>query len=191
MIVIGIDPGIAGAFAFLLPPGELLNVEDMPVDKIEKAVGAATRTKRKAAGKKVSGKTTGRVVSARGIWAFLDGFDGTNAVAFMEKLVGMPSKVDSATGARRTMGAASMLSYGRGGGLIEMALHAKGISVTMVPAVTWKKAVSCPTGKDGARMRASQQFPAFAPLFKLVKSDGRAESSLIALYGARVIGGKL
>ena len=52
-------------------------------------------------------------------------------------------------------------------------------------------AVSCPTGKDAARMRASQQFPAFSSRFKLVKNDGVAEATLIALYGAMVMSGSL
>jgi hypothetical protein len=192
VIVIGIDPGIAGAFAFLSDDGVLQDVVDMPTDRIEKAVGAATRGRRRATGKVLSTKATGNVVSASGVWDLLDGFDGGNAVAFMERLVGMPAKVDPKTGVRRTMGAASMLSYGRGGGLIEMALLAKGIGLTLVSAVTWKRVVSCPTGKDAARMRASQQFPAFSSRFKLVKNDGVAESCLIAMYGAMTLNsGKL
>jgi hypothetical protein len=191
MIILGIDPGNNGAFAFLGPPGELLNIEDMPTDKIEGAVGSVSRGRRKAAGKKSSTKTVRNVISAQAIWDLLDGCDGSNTVAFMEKLVGMPSSIDPKTGVRRQMGAASMLSFGRGGGLIEMALCAKGISLTLVPAATWKKAVSCPTGKDGARARATQQFPLWAEQFKLKKNDGVAEAAMIALYGARIVSGKL
>tara|TARA_R110000851_G_C12747400_1_gene531608 strand:+ start:97 stop:558 length:462 start_codon:yes stop_codon:yes gene_type:complete len=58
-----------------------------------------------------------------------------------------------------------------------------GIPYTVVPPATWKKALSCPKDKDGARMRASQIFPNHTSLWPLKKHDGRAEGALIAYYG--------
>lgn len=183
MIVIGIDPGMSGAFAFLASDGSLLGVEDMPLDVIE--VARAKRGTRRA------GKVERNTISVRGVLDTLDGVDGGNAVAFMERLVAMPSRADPLTGSRRTMGPAAMGQFFRGGGIIEAALAARGIGLTIVQAGVWKRAIACPTGKDAARARAAQQFPDFAPRFKLKKSDGRAEASLIGLYGLRVTNGQL
>lgn len=183
MIIIGIDPGMDGAFAFLDATGTLLDIVDMPCDRIE--VGRSTKFR----GKKRSAKTERRVVSPRAVLDLLESFKGHNAIAFMERLVAMPGRVNPLTGKKPVMGATSMLSFGRGGGIIETALTANLISLTFIGAATWKKAVGCPTGKDSARARAAQQFPAFATQFKRVSDDGRAESALIALYGSRVLAG--
>jgi crossover junction endodeoxyribonuclease RuvC len=181
MIVIGIDPGMDGAFAFIDSNGTLQDVVDMPTDRIE--VSRAKRGARKA------GKTERRRISVQGVLALLDGLDGNSCVAFMERLVAMPSRPDPLSGARRTMGPASMGEFFRGGGIIETALAARGIGLTLVGARTWKVATNCPTGKDAARTRAAQQFPAFAPRFARVKDDGRAEASIIALYGVMLTAG--
>lgn len=43
--------------------------------------------------------------------------------------------------------------------------------------------MQCPAEKDGSRMRASQLLPGFASNWDRKKDDGRAEASMIALYG--------
>lgn len=54
---------------------------------------------------------------------------------------------------------------------------------TLIRPNDWKKQMGCPADKDGARARASQLLPQFAHNWPLKKHDGRAEASLIALYG--------
>lgn len=87
-------------------------------------------------------------------------------------------------GAMPGQGVSSMFQMGRGFGQIEMAVAALGIPVTYVSSMKWKKVMSVPKDKDGARQRASQLMPKWAHNWDLKKHDGRAEAALIALYGA-------
>lgn len=80
-------------------------------------------------------------------------------------------------------GAAAAFTYGFGCGVIEAVVQCCGLAFTYAPPQTWKKAMSCPKDKDAARHRASQLLPKFAHCWDLKKHDGRAEASLIALYG--------
>jgi crossover junction endodeoxyribonuclease RuvC len=80
-------------------------------------------------------------------------------------------------------GSAAAFTYGFGCGVIEAVVQCCGLAFTYVPPQTWKKAMSCPKDKDGARQRASQLFPGCSHNWDLKKHDGRAEASLIALYG--------
>jgi crossover junction endodeoxyribonuclease RuvC len=81
------------------------------------------------------------------------------------------------------MGASSAYNFGWSCGIIEGVLSCCAIPFTYVTPQKWKKALSVPTDKDGARMRASQLLPKFAHNWDRKKDDGRAEASLIALYG--------
>jgi len=89
------------------------------------------------------------------------------------------------------MGASSAYNFGWSCGTVEQAVASLGFPFTYVTPQKWKKAMDCPTykgkdkkkNKDAARMRASQLLPQFAHNWPLKRHDGRAESSLIALYG--------
>jgi len=83
------------------------------------------------------------------------------------------------------MGASSAYNFGFGCGAIEGVLSSLQVPFTYITPQVWKKAMQCPTEKDGARARASQLLPQFAHNWDLKKHDGRAEASLIALYGMR------
>lgn len=80
-------------------------------------------------------------------------------------------------------GAAHAFTYGFGCGVIEAAVVSCNVPFTYVTPVVWKKVMSCPKDKDGARLRASQLMPDMAHNWDLKKHDGRAEAALIALYG--------
>lgn len=92
--------------------------------------------------------------------------------AYIEKLTPMP-KISGLTA----------FSMGHSEGIMEACLNALQVPYTLVRSSAWKKAMSCPADKDAARMRASQLLPQFAHNWDLKKHDGRAEASLIALYG--------
>lgn len=81
------------------------------------------------------------------------------------------------------MGASSAYNFGWTCGAIEACVAALSIPFTYVTPQKWKKAMQCPKDKDAARMRATQLLPQFAHNWDLKKHDGRAEASLIALYG--------
>lgn len=80
-------------------------------------------------------------------------------------------------------GAASAFSFGWACASVENALIACNVPFTYVTPQSWKKAMQCPAEKDWSRMRASQLLPGFAHNWDRKKDDGRAEASMIALYG--------
>mgnify|MGYP003649107582 CR=1 FL=1 len=81
------------------------------------------------------------------------------------------------------MGASSAYNFGWSCGTIEAILASFNIPFTYVTPQKWKKEMDCPKDKDAARMRATQLLPRFSDNWPLKKHDGRAEASLIALYG--------
>lgn len=82
-------------------------------------------------------------------------------------------------------GATQAFSYGKGYGAILMGLAACELPLEYAPPQTWKKALSVPKEKDGARARASELLPMHSSLWPLKKHDGRAEAALIAEFGRR------
>lgn len=86
-------------------------------------------------------------------------------------------------GPMKGQGVSSMYQFGRGVGTIEGVLAALQIPVDYVTPQTWQKAVNMRAGKDGARARAAEIFPAYAHLFARAKDDGRADAALIAWWG--------
>lgn len=176
MIAVGIDPGITGAIAFMQDDGTLLHVDDMPWESVLIA-GTERRT--------VSAAVFCRTL-VKGIAKFTGhGQVAGHAHVFLERLTAMPS-VNNKTGARdRQPSPASMMAFGRGGGIIEGACAMAGLSITVVAPATWKLAMRCPSGKDMARVLTLQTFPTHAEWFKRKMDHGRAEATLIALWGTR------
>lgn len=80
-------------------------------------------------------------------------------------------------------GAAAAFTYGWMCGGLEACLASCGIPFTYITPPKWKRELSVPKDKDGARMRASQLLPEFAHNWDRKKDHGRAEAALIALYG--------
>ena len=94
-------------------------------------------------------------------------------------------------GAMPRQGTASMFKFGYVCGGLRGIIAAKRIPVTMVTPPKWKKVMGIAGGsKDTARERACELFPDASCMFSRVKDDGRAEASLIALYGLwQLLGG--
>jgi len=88
-------------------------------------------------------------------------------------------------GVRPKEGAVGAFSFGRGVGTIEGIMAALEIPYQMVLPAVWKKSFDLPSEKDVARQHAIAIFPEHAKLFARKKDDGRAEASLIGLYGVR------
>lgn len=157
MIIIGIDPGITGAIAWFAEDGKLVSVGDLPMIKVK--VGKGFRTQ--------------MVPSA--LADALATLPQDNVHVFLEQVASRPGE-----------GAVGAFSFGRGFGQIEGVLAGMLVPYTLVPPGKWKKALAVPADKGQARMRACREFPAFAAQFARVKDDGRAEASLIGLYGVGV-----
>jgi crossover junction endodeoxyribonuclease RuvC len=94
-------------------------------------------------------------------------------VAVLEKVGAMPGQ-----------GSSSMFQFGRGVGMVEGIVAALHIPVEYVTPQAWQKAVGSRDGKDGARQRAAELFPAYAHLFARKKDDGRADAALMAWWRA-------
>lgn len=96
--------------------------------------------------------------------------------AVLEKVASMPKQ-----------GVAGTFSFGDSYGAVRGILAAVGVPMTRISPATWKRAMGVSGGKDGARARSKELLPQAADQWPLVKHDGRAESALLALYGARTL----
>lgn len=150
--VIGIDPGAAGAVA-ILEAGKLVQVFDMPVVEVQ-----------------VGGKAKRRVAPEI-LASELRLYNVADTVAVVEQVGAMPGQ-----------GVTSMFAFGQAYGLVLGVLAGLWIPTTTVTPTTWKKALKLNAGKDGARAKAAQLWPAQAGEFKRVKDDGRAEAALLAYW---------
>jgi crossover junction endodeoxyribonuclease RuvC len=81
-------------------------------------------------------------------------------------------------------GKVGAFSFGRQVGALEMAVAAHGHVLRYVTPAVWKNYFGLSADKGVARGYAMKRFPALADQFSRVRDDGRAESALIALYGA-------
>jgi crossover junction endodeoxyribonuclease RuvC len=92
--------------------------------------------------------------------------------AFIEQVAAMPNQ-----------GVSSVFRFGEQFGQLQMALAATKTPYQAVTPAVWKRHFGLTKDKGASRGLAMQRFPAFADKFTRVKDDGRAESTLIALYG--------
>ena len=79
-------------------------------------------------------------------------------------------------------GAVGAFSFGRGFGILEASIVARGLTLEMVRPQTWKKALGMTADKDDVRIKMMQKFPLIANMLKRKIDDGRAEALAIALY---------
>ena len=83
-------------------------------------------------------------------------------------------------------GASSGFKYGRATGAIEAVIACCRIPTTIIEPSAWKKFHGLRGGeKESGRQRALQLFLAAHALLTRKKDHGRAEATLIALYGAK------
>ena len=155
--VIGCDPGALGAIAILEDDGKLVHVFDMP--SVEVVVGGKAK----------------RRVSPEMLAAELRLYANQGAVCYVEQVGAMPGQ-----------GVSSMFAFGQAFGIVLGVMAGLAIPTQTVTPSKWKKDLKLNTGKDAARAKAAQIWPAHAGEFKRVKDDGKAESALIAVWGVTV-----
>jgi crossover junction endodeoxyribonuclease RuvC len=153
MTTIGIDPGLGGAIAVILPDGSM-RVHDMPTFMLER-----------------NGKKK-REIDCVKLAAIIRDVDDCSAVVWLEQVGSMPGQ-----------GVSSVFAFGQAFGIVKGIVAALGQPLELVTPQVWKKALRVPKDKDGARARASQIMPGMASNWPLAKHDGRAEAALIAYYG--------
>lgn len=152
--VLGVDPGLSGALAFIRKDGRLL-VCDVPTFEV------------------VRGKKVKREVDQHGLQEILSKYGRGVTIAYVEIASAMPKQ-----------GATSMFAFGFVYGSLRQAIVSNGIALTHIAPPVWLKALAVRKGKDASRLRASELMPKYAELWSRAKDHGRAEAALIAYYGA-------
>ena len=155
MRVLGVDPGIRGGLA-------VLAVEDGVAPRLVETIDIP-----------IVGTHAKERVDAIAIREWVCKHDIQHA--YIERAQAMPKQ-----------GASSGFKYGRAVGAIEAVLACCEIPVTIVEPGAWKKFHHL-HGKDkeGGRQRALQLFPTAHAMLARKKDHGRAEASLVAMYGAQ------
>jgi len=154
VIVVGIDPGLSGAIARYDSDLNTLQVEDMPTFLL-------VRNGKKK--RDVDLSSCARIIDDMTKQA------GTRIC--VEQVSSMPGQ-----------GVSSVFAFGKAYGIVLGICAATFCPLETVTPAVWKRALSVPAVKDGARARASALLPIHAGLWTRAKDDGRAEASLLAYY---------
>lgn len=167
-IVIGIDPGVGGALA-VLHRGSV-RVYDAPTLSVKR------------------GKSIKKQLDQVQWCALVRRLSLVGPTLAVIELVNGFGNVRGAPGGGG-QSASAAFAFGRTTGAMECALAAFEIPTHFVAPGKWKRDMSVPADKDGARLVASRLMPYGAAQWPLKKHDGRAEAALLALYGLQhVIG---
>jgi len=156
MRVLGVDPGISGGLAVVEITDGAAPVLVECIDIPVVGAGAKER------------------VDVTAIRNFTDRHKPIRAL--IERAQAMPKQ-----------GASSGFKYGRAVGAIEAAITLSSIPVEIIEPSAWKKFWKLPgKDKESGRQKALQLFPAAHATLARKRDHNRAESALIALYGARL-----
>lgn len=153
MLILGVDPGLHGALAWMDEVGALLRVEDMPVFEV------------------MRGKTAKREVNVPGLASLLSDF--APDICFFEQTGGMEGdSAQSAYNFGRAAGAAEAAAKIAGARFEFVAPHVWKKAMGLIG-----------TAKDQSRAKATNMWPGYAKTFALKTADGRAEAALLAEFG--------
>ena len=155
MIIIGIDPGIAGAICFF-SNGDVIDVIDMPT---------------MAEGKKNKKQVNGRQIFNE-IKSIKSKFLNENISVVVEQVSAMPGQ-----------GVTSMFNFGQSFGLIKGICSAMELPIYYVRPAKWKKYFSLINSeKDASRTKVIEMFPNISHKLSRKKDNNKADAILIALY---------
>lgn len=93
-------------------------------------------------------------------------------------------------GPRPKEGVSSVFRFGYGAGVVAGVIAANYIPIRFVAPGTWKILMGLTRDKGASIGLARTKFPKSADSFKRQKDHGRAEASLLALFGAERLVGK-
>jgi crossover junction endodeoxyribonuclease RuvC len=163
MLILGIDPGLSGALCFYDPTHkQILKIYDMPL---------VTKTLKWP----LNAKKPKSTIDAQALLALLKPMAEQLHCAVVERVSAAPGQ-----------GTVSMFRFGEGFGLLQGLLAALGVRTHLVRPNVWKPAMGLSGDKSVPLARVRDLFPKEAEsLFHLKKHDGRAEATLLALYGTR------
>jgi len=155
MLVLGIDPGLSGAVAFV-HGDQLLNVADLPLVDVQ------------------HGKGSRKELSPALLHDMLVHTEIRIGKAIVEHV-----------GASPQMGTTSAFRFGENFGGILAVLACCGIRTELVRPQTWKRAMGLGPDKSISRAMAIKLWPLQSDYFARAKDDGRAEAALIAEWARR------
>jgi crossover junction endodeoxyribonuclease RuvC len=178
VIVIGIDPGLTGAISVFDGDGTLLEVHDMPQQV------KSTKRVRNGRGEMVDRHSW--EVDAAAFGTIIHPGKFVEPVRVYIEQVGAVYRQDKQRGTEAHQPLHATFVFGEGFGVLRgvcEAYYGKGNLIRVMPAV-WKKHHGLlKTEKDMARIRAIELLPDAADKLKRKKDIGRADASLIGLYG--------
>lgn len=154
MIVIAADPGLKGAICALKNGDQIVWLQDMPTRVLD------------------NGKN---MVCAHQLTETIKQIIADNPHEQFACIVEMVN-------ARPGEGVVSSFTFGRGFGILEASIVARGLTLEFVRPAAWKKALGMTADKDDVRIKMMHKFPQVASMLKRKMDDGRAESIAIALY---------
>ena len=157
MNIWGIDPGISGALCYYDTKEQGIEVFDMPTVTVGKR-------------KEVNAYLLVDIL-LNGEWSKTSS-STPNTYVILERVHAMPGQ-----------GVSSMFSFGQSFGIIQGVVAGLSMRIQTVTPHKWKRDLAVPKGKDGSRAMAISQFPNSSQRFSRKKDDGRAEASLLALWG--------
>ena len=155
MIIIGIDPGIAGAICFF-SNGNVIDVIDMP-----------TMAEGKKNKKQVNGSQIFNEISEK-----IKNMDKKNIKVVIEHVTAMPGQ-----------GVTSMFNFGQSFGILKGFCSAMQLPVYFVRPAKWKKYFNLINSeKDASRTRAIEIFPYYSSNLSRKKDSNKADAILIASF---------
>ena len=152
--ILGIDPGLSGALAWLDDSGEL-EIHGMPIHQIT-----------------VNGKKK-RKLDLYQLGVLIDSMANETKIAVIEDVSAMPKQ-----------GVTSSFNFGFSAGVIQGVVAANLIPMQLVRPAVWKKSMGLTRDKDSSRQKASAMYPKFCSHWSLKKDADKAEAALIATYGS-------
>ena len=153
MLIIGIDPGLRGAVAFL-KKGQIINLFEMPI---------------MSEGKKNKNQLNNAQL-AKIMKENIDDF--SKATVVVEKVNAMPGQ-----------GVTSMFNFGQSFGILKGVCSAMNLSMHFVRPAKWKKHFNLiNASKDASRTKAIEIFPYFSINLSKKKDANKADAILIASY---------
>ena len=155
MIIVGIDPGIAGAICFF-SDGKVIDVIDMP-----------TMAEGKKNKKQVNSSQIFNEISER-----IKTIDKKNVKVVIEQVSAMPGQ-----------GVTSMFNFGQSFGVIKGICSAMELPIFYVRPAKWKKHFNLINSeKDASRTKVIDMFPRISNKLSRKKDNNKADAILIAQY---------
>lgn len=152
--ILGVDPGINGALA----------VYDVANKTIVEMIDTPN---------KINPRNNKTEIDLYPLAVWIDSFASKLAAAMIEDVSAAPGQ-----------GVVSMFNFGKVFGSVNGVLAAHYIPLLFCKAAVWKSLMGLSSNKNLSRELASKLFPSHISSFKRVKDDGRAESCLLAKFGA-------